>query len=146
MLKLFVGLIIAMSIIKPTFAHEWQTLCPNNQFCFDYPEGLSNSDTAVLDSTAGKLASKQFELFYDYGLYSSDFNELTDSKTKAVTIDGKAATQFITSKTFGLYFAQAKFVPEMNSYLKLSIELRFVEKPDHALVDKIFNSVRFMND
>ncbi len=131
-------------MVRPLMAHEWKTLCVDGQFCFDYPAELIADSSITIDSTAGTLSSESMKLMYDYGRYSSDFDELSDAKITEVIVDGKDAIKFISQKVIALHVAQVREIPGMGSYMKLSIEIQFVDDTDHQLAQKTFESIRFL--
>jgi hypothetical protein len=116
---------------------NWLEFCPNIQLCFDRPTSLQPADVQMIDSLAGQLENEHLTLYYDLGLYSSTFTELTSAVKKPVVVNGHKGTILIVKNKMALT------IPHVSDNMRFSMLIEFKGSLQREKGERIFNSIKF---
>ena len=109
---------------------NWLEFCPNIQLCFDRPTSLKPTNVQMIDSLAGQLENEHLTLYYDLGLYSSTFTELTSAVKKPVVVNGHKDKMALT-------------IPHVSDNMRFSMLIEFKGSLQREKGERIFNSIKF---
>ena len=119
-------------------SNDWLTYCPSENFCFKHPSNLNVLATQPIDSIAGKLQSKNVNLYFDLGAYPTNLNQFQQAKLTDVNIDGHKG------KLLTLPNALALTISPLNKIAHLTMIINLDEPSSAASHDyykKIFHSI-----
>tara|TARA_R110000744_G_scaffold58571_1_gene122238 strand:- start:1533 stop:1979 length:447 start_codon:yes stop_codon:yes gene_type:complete len=141
--SILVATVIALLYISPSNSQDkkplsnWLEFCPNSQLCFERPRSLIPAEVLIIDSIAGQLENENFTLFYDLGLYSSTFDELTTASSEPVIIDGHRGKILIQKNKMALT------IPNVAEKVGFAMLIEFKNVTQLELGRRIFKSVKF---
>jgi hypothetical protein len=91
----------------------------------------------MIDSLAGQLENEHLTLYYDLGLYSSTFTELTSAVKKPVVVNGHKGTILIVKNKMALT------IPHVSDNMRFSMLIEFKGSLQREKGERIFNSIKF---
>ena len=122
---------------EPAKIDNWIRFCPSPQLCFEHPASLKPANVQMIDSLAGQLNNENLTLYFDLGLYASNFSELTPASSKAIIVDGYEGTVLTFQNKIALTIEKISH----NARFSMLLEFKDTIKSEEAI--RIFKTVKF---
>jgi hypothetical protein len=132
---------------------DWIEVSAGREFDLRAPAGTEFRPLKGIDSFVGSFAAPDFELSFDYGLYSNPLNDMSGDdayKTQDVLVDGKTA-YIVTAYAprlsadrpyfIGIHFPKIKMTNMGPT--KLTVFGLLETADDYTVVEKIFRTIHF---